>query len=288
MGLLISVIIPVYNDHTGLITTLTTLTNQTLPESDYEIIVGNDGGSPAIRNICNDFGVICVDIIPNRGSYHARNQAMRKVNSKNFAFVDADISVPPNWLENGLNALQEADYVAGDVIIQKTKKMSLAELFEYYSAFKIQDYLTEHHFGVTGNLFVKGRIFTAVGEFDQRLRSSGDLEFGDRVYRHSKFVQKYSSDITVLHPPRGFRNYSRKIKRGAVGQVMLKEYYPDRFPHINPGYGKAIIRSIVPPIAWLKKMMVYEKIHIAFLLFIFRWYVNIMKGFYTVRTLLKR
>lgn len=237
MCLSISVIIPVYNDHIGLTTTLNSLQNQTLSGYEFEIIVGNDGCSSSVHQVCKRFGVSCIDIFPNQGSYNARNRAMYTACSENLAFVDADIMVPTNWLENGLIALEDADYVAGDIIIQKEENMSIAELFEYYSAFNIHYYLAKHHFGVTGNLFVKKRVFDALGPFDHRLRSSGDLEFGDRVQQSGTFVQNYAADITVLHPPRGRRNYIKKIKRGAVGQVLLKEQYPNRFPQINPGYG---------------------------------------------------
>ncbi|MEM9831981.1 MAG: glycosyltransferase [Bacteroidota bacterium] len=284
----VSVIIPVYEDIKGITLTLESLRKQSLASSIFEVVVANDGGASEVENLCDDYSVRCIDIVPNRGAYYARNRAIEQAKADNCAFVDADITVPTHWLERGLAALEQYHYVAGGVKIEKAKIRQIADLHEFYTAFDIRKYIQQHHFGVTANLFVRKEIFDEVGLFDERLRSSGDLEFGDRVHQYDQSIQKYASDITVLHPPRGFRNYSKKIKRGAVGQVMLKKYYPNRFPEIDPGYGKAVVKAIIPPITWLNKVYKHENIETVFLLFMFRWYVNIMRSFYIIQALLKQ
>jgi len=281
----ISVVIPVYNDTEGLILTLKSLKQQSLPSHAFEVIVANDGGSPEIESVCYDFDVRCVNIVPNQGSYFARNRGVEQARAHSFAFVDADITVPPQWLTNGLSALEYAHYVAGDIEIEKSKVKQLADLYEFYTAFDIKKYIKQYHFGVTANLFVRKEVFNHVGFFEERLRSSGDLEFGDRVYAANSFKQVHEPSIRVLHPPRGYAKYKSKIKRGCVGQVKLKRLYPDRFPAIVPNMFKAMVKMILPPNPLKAKYLRSgEKKQLQ--LFFFGWYINFLKGYYTAKAIL--
>src|SRR5690606_28065743 len=90
----VSVVIPVYRDAPGLADTLDSLDRQTLRPTEYEIIVSNDGGDPEVRALCEARGVTEVSIVPNRGSYFARNRGIERTAGENLAFVDADIIVP--------------------------------------------------------------------------------------------------------------------------------------------------------------------------------------------------
>lgn len=281
----ISVIIPVHNDTEGLTITLHSLKQQSLPDQAFEVIVINDGGSDEVEKVCVSYGIKSIKVVPNRGSYYARNRGLEQAGAPQLAFVDADITVPPHWLEAGLSALERADYVAGDIVIEKEKVKEIADLYEFYTAFDIRKYIQQYHFGVTANLFVKKEVFERVGRFEERLRSSGDLEFGDRVYASGIFRQIYEPRIRVLHPPRGYVKYKSKIKRGCDGQVRLKQLYPERFPAIVPGIFKAVIKMILPPNP-LKAKYLQSGERRQWQLFLFGWHVNFLKGYYTAKAIL--
>lgn len=281
----ISVIIPVHNDTVGLKITLESLKTQSLPSQAFEVIVANDGGSAEVESVCTAYGVKSIKIVPNQGSYYARNRGLEQAEGPNLAFVDADITVPPQWLESGLAALERADYVAGDIEIEKEKIKEVADLYEFYTAFNIRKYIQQHHFGVTANLFVKKEVFDRVGVFEERLRSSGDLEFGDRVYAAGVFRQMYEPSIRVLHPPRGYAKYKSKIKRGCDGQLRLKQLYPERFPAIGPNIFKAVIKMILPPNP-LKAKYLWSGEKRKWQLFLFGWHINFLKGYYTAKAIL--
>ena len=280
----ISVIIPVYNDAEGLQVTLESLLQQLLDRQQYEIIVANDGGSEEICDICSGFGVKYVNIVPNQGSYNARNKAMEQARADAFAFVDADVKVMPDWLSNGLAALQKADYVAGPLQITRKDPMSLAELYEYYTAFDIKRYFETDHFGVTANLFVRRSVFEMLGNFDSRLRSSGDLEFGNRVYQSKRFTQSYADNLLVFHPPRGYDSYIKKMKRGCEGQVTLYKLFPDRFPERKPNFFKAIGKMILPPNPYKTKFH-KQKEEPRLQLYCFKWFIDMLKGYHTIRAM---
>jgi glycosyltransferase involved in cell wall biosynthesis len=265
--------------------TLSSLKRQSLVPHSFEVIVANDGGSPEVESVCYDYNVRCINIVPNRGSYYARNRAIEQAHAANFAFVDADITVPTQWLERGLAVLEQAHYVAGDIEIEKDKIREVADLYEFYTAFDIHKYIQKYHFGVTANLFVKQEVFDKVGLFEERLRSSGDLEFGDRVYAAGIFQQRYEPELKVLHPPRGFEKYKSKIRRGCVGQVKLKQLYPKRFPDIVPSIFKSVVKMLLPPNP-LQANYLRGSEEKRIQLFLFGWYVNFLKGYYTAKAIL--
>ena len=168
----------------------TIVKNQTLSE-DYEIIVANDGADKRITKICDKYNVKMVSISPNQGSYNARNRAIELSKGEYLAFVDSDITVVRDWLGKGKKALERFDYVAGDVIIDKSKLKNIAHYYEYCYGFPIKNYMHLRHFGVTANLFVRRRVFEELGGFDKRLRSGGDVEFGYRSYGIKKSSDRY-------------------------------------------------------------------------------------------------
>src|SRR3989337_2791543 len=121
----ISIIIPVFFDAIGLDVTLNSLARQSLGKTNFEIIVGNDGGYESIRGVCKKYNVQCIDIIPRQGSYFARNKALEETRGEFIAFVDADITVDNNWLKSGLEALKNADYVGGVVLFDRKQLKKL-------------------------------------------------------------------------------------------------------------------------------------------------------------------
>ena len=251
----LSVVIPVYKDVKGLEHTLKSLMQQTLRETEYEIIVCNDGGNSSISDICRAYAVQEISITPNRGSYNARNRGVDEAVGEYIAFVDADVTVPEQWLECGKKELQAADYVGGPVIINKEETVTPAQYHDSVTSFKGNEPGNRHNFFVTANLFVRRKVFEKLGGFDERLRSGGDNEFGNRVHRSGLFTQSFSEEIPVLHPPRDFRDLVHKRVRISQGKLLLNRLYPDRYHFRKPSLLKMLVGLFVPPsISGVKRM----------------------------------
>src|SRR5262245_53263694 len=93
--------------------------------------------------------------------------------------------------------------VAGavEVFCRDENDPTAVELFERIPAFPQERYLREYHYGVTANVFTFRRVMDQVGNFDDRLQSSGDNEWGNRVFA-AGLKQIYSPDAKVMHPAR--------------------------------------------------------------------------------------
>jgi len=115
----LSVVIPVYNDASGIAQTLDSLTAQST-KGDYEIAVVDNNSTdqtPEVINSYDDDRITLYHETEIQSSYAARNTGIRNTASEILAFVDADMTVPEHWLENALDAFHstDADYMGCNV-----------------------------------------------------------------------------------------------------------------------------------------------------------------------------
>lgn len=237
-----SVVIPVYKDCDGLRDTLESLKRQSFEQERFEIIVCNDGALETISSVCREYSVIEVKISPNRGSYYARNRGIEKSQGKYIGFVDADIQVSPDWVKKGVQLLKRYDYVSGPVDIDEAKAHTWTERFEVATALNMKYYFDDYHFAPTANLWVKRSLFDENAMFDERLRSSGDSEFGQRIYASGRYKRYFDETLRVLHPPRDYRALVAKTKRVAIGTVDLKRI---REPEYTCKKGTQYVRRVL-------------------------------------------
>lgn len=94
----VSVIIPAYNEAGNIRRCLESLSRQTIPRSDYELIVvdgGSSDGTIAEAEPLSDL----VFVQTSRRVGGARNDGVLKAKSQIVATTDADCIIPPDWLE---------------------------------------------------------------------------------------------------------------------------------------------------------------------------------------------
>jgi glycosyltransferase involved in cell wall biosynthesis len=256
-GPIISIIIPVYKDLQGLSDTINSIKTQSLPLGVYEIIIGNDGGDKIINEYCKNERVICVDIVPNKGSYNARNQAidMSAPSALYLAFTDADIIIDKDWLKNGLQHLQQYDYISGNIVVPKELVTDIATFHDHLTAFPIRSYFEEYGFGVTGNLFINKEVIKKTGLFNPHLRSGGDLEFGRRAGADKTIRKFFAEDCIVYHAPRTHKEKVSKMKRVKQGQRDLLKIDNNEFKFLNKKHNT--FKLLLPP-SWSSVTKIYK------------------------------
>lgn len=115
--MLLSVILPVYNDAKFLEKTLQSLYKQTLNNREYELIIINDGSSDNTLNISIDFFKKhpnlngCVYTQNNKGVCAARNRGIKLAKGKYIMFVDGDDILANNCLERMLSGSQKKENI---------------------------------------------------------------------------------------------------------------------------------------------------------------------------------
>ncbi|MBF7731162.1 glycosyltransferase family 2 protein [Pseudomonas sp. N040] len=220
---LVSVIVPVYNHWTLIPRLLACLEAQTLPESQFEVILV-DNGSDWIPADLSLPGNACILVCKTPGSYAARNAAIGQARGQFLAFTDADCHPCPVWLEAGIERLM--CFPAGNTLIAGAVRMIAAnptrptssELYDIALGIPQKLYV-ERGFGVTANLFVPKRLIELAGPFDAGRFSGGDAEFCRRATRLGARLV-YHETALVEHPARQhwseLASKARRIKGGQV------------------------------------------------------------------------
>ena len=108
---LVSVIIPHYNDLANLKRCIDLLAAQTVPHSQFEIVVADNNSSCGLKEVEGVCGVFArVVPAPVQGAGPARNAAIAASLGDILAFAGLrDCRPARDWLERGLAALSNAD-----------------------------------------------------------------------------------------------------------------------------------------------------------------------------------
>lgn len=203
--LLLSVIIPHYQDLQNLARCLESLECQTVPRDSFEIIVADNCspiGSAAVEQIVADRARLVQ--VKEQGAGLARNGGVTASSGQLLAFIDSDCVASPQWLEEGVKALEQFDFVGGRVDVSVAgERPTPTEAYEKVFAFDFDTYINRKGFTGSGNLFVPRRVFDAVGGF--RNRVSEDVDWSRRAIELG-YKLGYAPKAVVSHPAR--RNWS--------------------------------------------------------------------------------
>ena len=96
--MLISVVIPAYNEEQYLNRCLTALARQTYPADRFEVIVVDNNSTDATAEIARRYGVRMITE-PRKGVAYARQAGFAAARGTIIASTDADTVVPPFWVE---------------------------------------------------------------------------------------------------------------------------------------------------------------------------------------------
>ncbi len=228
----VSVVIPVYNKLDNLIAALKTLDNQR-SKIEFEVIISDDGSDKSIyekiKRIAKEkkykIKYIFQEDIGFRAG-QARNNGILKCKYENIIFLDQDIIVPENFVEEMYLQLKKEKLVIyktvyiseeeKDKIKDKIGGIEFAELFDFILPRRIKRLKKEiradkwrslknkfglrkqgaHTFGIFG---IKKEILKKISGFDEEFLGYGyeDIEFSNRIYNNGYKTKVL--DIKTIH-----------------------------------------------------------------------------------------
>ena len=198
---LISIIIPVYNAAETLGQCLDAVNNSTC--RDFECLVADDGSWDESSDIAAGKGARVIPIAERQGPASARNVAAASACGEILLFIDADVRIQPNTLEQVAKAFAEEPKL--DALIGSYDDDPAASNF--VSQYKNLMHCFVHQQGKrrastfwTGCGAIRRSVFLASGGFDQRYRrpSTEDIELGARLIRAGRKIELEPS-LTVKH-----------------------------------------------------------------------------------------
>lgn len=229
MAALISIIIPVYNDKKGLEDTFSSLLELSYPKNNLEIIIVDNNSSDGTGKVAEEFSskypglVKLLKETSVQSSYAARNRGISTAKGNLLLFLDADMRVDTDLLERLEYFFNRtgAVYVGFDIKVTSENKENIFSKYDRLTAFPVEDFIKHKNFSPTACLAVKKELFDKLGLFDEGLISSGDYEFGNRVY-NSGCRLYFDPTITVYHPARdSFASLSKQYFRKGKGKSQL-------------------------------------------------------------------
>ncbi|MGM0590515.1 MAG: glycosyltransferase [Halobacteriota archaeon] len=237
----VSVVVPVYNDPEGVRDTLESLVAQTYPGDKHEVVVvdnnSTDDTRAVVRSFCDEYDRVRLEVERDvQSSYAARNRGIEAARGDVLAFVDADMTVDPDWLEGVVEELEDGAYLACDVELYSSSPETLVGKYNRLTGFPVQRYVEQQGYAPTCCLVVRRSVFDEIGEFDSRLISGGDSEFGNRVADSGRDL-RFTDQVTMYHPTRdSLSSLLKKELRVGRGLCQRQQYYPERYgrPGIPP------------------------------------------------------
>ena len=196
----VSVIIPHYRQKDALRQCLESLDAQSLAKDSYEVIVVDNASGLDLSDLERAFPNMRFLTENEKGAACARNRGMAAARGEVFAFIDADCIAAPDWLQNGLTALNHADLVGGEIVVtQEGEEPTPVEAFERVFAFRQRMYVARKHFSVTANLFATRAAAETIGPFQNGV--SEDVDWCRRA-RALGFHLAFNDTSIIRHPAR--------------------------------------------------------------------------------------
>jgi GT2 family glycosyltransferase len=179
-----------------------------------------------------------------------------------LAFCDADCLPEPDWLEQGLAALAEADVAAGRIRFLPPASRTVWALIDMDGS-KNQEMLIRSNTAETANLFVRRELFDALGGFDDTISEHGDFDFVERcVAAGARLV--FAPAAIAWHPVRTrarpllratwvySRGYAERASRdGLVPDGLRLRTWIPVIPTVRARRRRG--RSIGPDRRWLRE-----------------------------------
>jgi glycosyltransferase involved in cell wall biosynthesis len=235
MSIQVSVVVPTCKRPQLLAKCLNALVGQDFPGGAYEIIVVDDGGCYESRALVERFSgrtgpapgafpeILYVPTVHTKGPATARNIGWRAARGEMIAFTDDDCLPEPDWLKEGVKALQNGfDGVSGRVIVPLSHEPT-----DYQ---KSVSQLMNSEF-VTANCFYRLRVLALSGGFDERF-SMAWREDSELFFRMLELSCKLGSApaARVVHPARPAPwGVSIKEQRKSMFNALLYKKYPDLY-----------------------------------------------------------
>ncbi len=183
----ISVVVPTFHEEAGIESFLRQFERQTLPRTEFEIIIVDGGSEDRTRDIAERYADRVI-LQRSAGIGGSRNDGVAVSRTDLIATTDADCRVPSDWLERIVGHFEDPGVVAvcgPDGPLERSWKARIIFFF-VRSLIRLAALMGLYGTGGTNSAFRK-EAFLAVGGY-RSLPHSDDIELGLRIRDRGRIV----------------------------------------------------------------------------------------------------
>lgn len=226
-----SIIIPAYNAARTLRGTLRALSQQSLPRSDYEIIVVDDGSTDGTSAVAAEYAELVLRQ-PNRGPAAARNFGIAASAAPIVLFTDADTEPTPAWVETLLRAFDDPSIVGvkgsyrthQSAWVARLVQVEYEEKYARLARAKRMDLVDTYSAGYRRSVFV------VHGGFDESFpsASSEDKDFSFRLAAENARLVFLPEAVVYHQHAATLGAYGRRKFKLGFWNVRVHEHFPGK------------------------------------------------------------
>ncbi len=226
-----SVIVPSYNSRLTIASCLEALLSQSVPLSEYEIIVVDDGSTDGTEEVVRRYGVIYLSQ-PHRGPAAARNLGVAQAAGEIVLFTDADCIPATDWIEK-MSLPFEDDEIVGAKGVYRTRQRELIARFvqlEYEDKYEKMRRNRFIDFVDTYSAGYRRDVLLANDGFDTGFPEASveDQEFSFRLAERGYKMVFQPQAIVYHHHASDLQSYVRKKFRIGYWKVRLHARHPQK------------------------------------------------------------
>lgn len=194
MKLPVSIIIPTFNEELFLPTLLSSLQRQSV--SPKEIIVADAFSMDNTRAIAKNFGCKIVDGgLPAK----ARNNGAEKATQPILLFLDADVKLPPRFLEQTIEEMNRKNLDITSCFVSPKSSLKLDKILHSF-ANNYMRFTQKFHPHIPGCcIFIRKDLHQKISGFDESVILAEDHDYVRRAKKFGKFsyLRCYKIPISV-------------------------------------------------------------------------------------------
>lgn len=228
----ISVIIPCFNGASTLEDCLASVFAST--HGDFEVIVVDDGSGDATLEVARKYDCRILALPNNCGAAAARNIGARAAVGEILFFLDADIAVPPNVLEQIDETFVERPEIGAAFCSYQKKTIPTNFCSVYKNLLHHYTHQTAREDAVTfcsGFGAIRRDVFLNSGGFDENYRFLEDIEFGYRLHRAGQIIL-LRKQIQLTH-----------LKRYSLASLVMSDLFGRAIPWTRIMLEKRVFRN---------------------------------------------
>ena len=213
----LTIIIPAFNEEAYLLPTLDSIRAaaeqlRSCSNVDIDTIVVDNNSEDRTAAVARDRGVTVVRE-PIQGIARARNAGARKARGEVLVFVDADVAVPHDLLQEIHAAMSDPDCIGGGVDVDYRPRRLAVRL--YLRAWRVLGRLTGMVQGATQ--FCSRRVFEQIGGYDERVWMGEDVDF---YWGLKKLARRTGRTVRFIRHPR-VRPSCRRFDRWPLWKTLV-------------------------------------------------------------------